>query len=50
MLDELLGEPERADQSVETNVDDLEKIESTESDKAQSVAVEMYQNFSITYT
>lgn len=37
MLDELLGEPERADQSVETNVDDLEKIESTESDKAQSV-------------
>lgn len=37
MLDELLGEPERADQSIETNADDLEKIASTESDKAQSV-------------
>ena len=37
MLDELLAELERTDQSVETSVDDLEKIESPESDKAQNV-------------
>ena len=37
MLDKLLAEPERADQSVETSVADLENIESPESDKAQSV-------------
>ena len=36
MVDELLGEPERAHRSVKTSVD-VEKIESTESDKAQSV-------------
>ena len=40
MLDELLGELERADQSVETNVDNLEEIESAECDKAPSVNVE----------
>ena len=37
MLDELLGEPERADRSVETSADAVQKIESTESDTAQSV-------------